>query len=131
MKSNPPTEIEIIDCLIAENRDQRAKALRKQQEKARRVTELDRELDDLHLQRRRALLPTEPGDGRIVRFTLRMGARSYLYAAIHAGNRWWRTGATCPANGETWAELIEFIRSKGGAAVYILGSPVESFFVDA
>lgn len=37
------------------------------------------------------------------------GGRTYSYAALNTGGRWFTTGSTCPKGGYRWGELVEII----------------------
>lgn len=60
-----------------------------------------------------APIPKEPLPGSVIRFTIlpRLGGNSYHYAAVLAGGRWYTTGSSCPRDGYTWEQLVDFIRS--------------------
>lgn len=51
----------------------------------------------------------EPEPGAIVTFDKVMGPRTYHYAAIQGlPHRWHTTGQTCPPDGYSWPELLDF-----------------------
>lgn len=58
--------------------------------------------------RRAKQVPEPTGAHPVVRFNLRTGKSLYFYAAIKAKGRWWTTGPSCPTEGYTWTQLIEF-----------------------
>ena len=60
---------------------------------------------------RASLLPTK--EGTIVEFALSFvgSFKSYRYAAVLVGGRWFTTGSTCPTRGYSPRELVELVRS--------------------
>lgn len=56
--------------------------------------------------------PKEPAAGAVIRFSLRFDrlGTTYHYAALRVMSRWFTTGKSCPKDGYSWYELIDFIR---------------------
>lgn len=78
-----------------------------------RVNELAAELAaaQRELEKARAL-PIEPGEGEVVRFSLRyrMGENSYSYAAIKSGGLWYTTSKS-RKEPMTWEKLVSWVHA--------------------
>lgn len=133
-------ELAAIDTELAELKRRRERIWAKQAKAKDQEQELNRELENLLVRRRRALIPEEPpGAGTVIQFSLELpltgrqrgnSTNTYDYAAIKVGNgRWYRTGYNCPAQGETWTELVGFMQSAiSHSYVTVLGE-ARSFVV--
>lgn len=84
------------------------KKLRAQIEKTQR--ELDRMKQMLEDRR----LPAEPGGSTVVRFevTFVTGGLTYNYAAVRVNGRWYTTGTGEPAMFNSWADMLNWIRTE-------------------
>lgn len=81
----------------------------------RRISELSDEL------RRIESWPVEPEEGTVIRFHLQFcgAGRTYHYAAIRAGGKWYLTGSRAPQH-LSWEDLLTWMTNKECSGIEVL-----------